>query len=300
MVAKKCKYVLYRILGNDLPPRHKKGQTFKNTLFILKNEPAFEGCEKRWVVNRIVDKKQEAKIIDLLEKYSQPYIHLPFCKDEYDRIDSLDKLAKIIYVNHTNGARNKALCEGRRIADWILPLDGGCFFNRQGWEDMSKAIEAGTDFKYFMLPMTRCRDYAYPLKANFAADIEEKWMLGYKIIQAPTEPQIVFHSSSGDEFDENRGHDCADKAELLWRLGVPGIWDKWGLDKQKDESLKHRSAEFGKFDMAGYVIRLPSGNRRADKNNVLRNINRLQGIDSLINQIEGVSKGWASILTSRK
>ena len=47
------KFVLYRIIGNDLYPRHKKGQTIENLQFILENEPELESCEKRWQESRI-------------------------------------------------------------------------------------------------------------------------------------------------------------------------------------------------------------------------------------------------------
>ena len=56
-------FMLVRIIGNDLEPRHRKGQSFDNALFILNNEPACEGCEKFWIVNRIVDADEEARII---------------------------------------------------------------------------------------------------------------------------------------------------------------------------------------------------------------------------------------------
>src|SRR5690606_32334685 len=38
-------FVLYRIIGNDLPPRHKRGQAIANLRFILEHEPALAGCE---------------------------------------------------------------------------------------------------------------------------------------------------------------------------------------------------------------------------------------------------------------
>jgi hypothetical protein len=69
--------VLYRVLGNDLPPRHEIGQTLSNLRFMLDNEPELEACEKRWVVNRIVDPEQEAAIIALLEERGQHYLHSP-------------------------------------------------------------------------------------------------------------------------------------------------------------------------------------------------------------------------------
>ena len=73
-------FVIYRILGNDLPPRHRKGQTKENLQFILKHEPSLPRCEKRWVVNRIVAREQEEAIITILQDNHQNYIHIPFIK----------------------------------------------------------------------------------------------------------------------------------------------------------------------------------------------------------------------------
>ena len=60
-------FILYRILGNDLPPRHGSRQTLENLRFLLDNEPDFPDLEKRWVVNRIADGEREAELIALLD-----------------------------------------------------------------------------------------------------------------------------------------------------------------------------------------------------------------------------------------
>jgi len=45
--------VLCRIIGNDLVPRHSKGQSHANLSFILENEPDFENCEKLFIVKDV-------------------------------------------------------------------------------------------------------------------------------------------------------------------------------------------------------------------------------------------------------
>lgn len=79
--------VLYRILGNDLPPRHKQGQTLSNLRFILEHEPSFPKTKKYWILNRMVDPANEAAIIKLLKKHNQEYVRVPFEADEYLRQD---------------------------------------------------------------------------------------------------------------------------------------------------------------------------------------------------------------------
>ena len=47
--------VLYRIIGNDLPPRHESGQSLRNLKFILEHESPLDHCQKIFLVNRMVD-----------------------------------------------------------------------------------------------------------------------------------------------------------------------------------------------------------------------------------------------------
>ncbi|KAG0347730.1 hypothetical protein BG004_007068, partial [Podila humilis] len=79
--------VLYRILGNDLPPRHRPGQTLSNVRFILEHEPEFNKTRKFWVLNRIVDPQAEASLIQLLNHHRQEYIKIPFVEEEYLKQD---------------------------------------------------------------------------------------------------------------------------------------------------------------------------------------------------------------------
>jgi hypothetical protein len=77
---------LFRIIGNDLPPRHSPGQTLSNLKFILDHEPDFEGCEKIWILNRLVDPEKENAIIRLLDIHRRSYIRIPFDWDEYRQL----------------------------------------------------------------------------------------------------------------------------------------------------------------------------------------------------------------------
>lgn len=80
-------FLLYRIIGNDLPPRHKEGQTLSNLHFILEHEPSFPNTRKIFVLNRISDPNTEAAIIQLLEQYHMEYIRIPFVEHEYQQLD---------------------------------------------------------------------------------------------------------------------------------------------------------------------------------------------------------------------
>ena len=73
------KFMLYRTIGNDLPPRHEIGQSYENVKFILENEEDHPELSKGWILNRIVNKTEERRIEDLLIQHNQIY-HILTCK----------------------------------------------------------------------------------------------------------------------------------------------------------------------------------------------------------------------------
>lgn len=267
-------FVLYRILGNDLYPRHKPGQTRENLAFLLEHEPQLECCEKRWVVNRIFDPEQEAAAIRLLRDHGQTYLHLPFDWDAYaragwdragfpegaslqsetfsqlkepqrTRAETKARRLKNLYVMNNNGARNVALREGRTVAKWVLPWDGNCFLTSNAWEHIRAAVTRRPHFKYFIVPMTRVAHNGLLLEPNF-------------VPQGGEEPQILFRRDASEEFDEAHPYGRRPKVELFWRLGVPGDWDTWH-DDPWDLPRPQHAAEAGQFGRAGWVARLGSG-----------------------------------------
>lgn len=268
-------FVLYRIIGNDLPPRHKSGQALENLRFILENEAELEHCSKRWIVNRIIDRTQLRAIVRLLKKHHQLFQIIPFhmheyrdaewklddfpepgfvLKGRYQDMEHDDQLraeahmrsAKTLYVANNNGARNVALNEGRELAKWVLPWDGNCFLTRDAWRKVREAIVDRPYLKYFCVPMARFANNRQLVKKAFeaAAAIEE--------------PQIVFRRDVDEVFDERIPYGRRPKVELLWRLGVPGPWDEW-VDDIWDRPRPKRSKDAGAFGQAGWVAKLQSG-----------------------------------------
>ena len=51
------KFLIIRILGNDLEGLHGSNQTLTNLKFTLENEPNFNNVDKVYLLNRIYDKK---------------------------------------------------------------------------------------------------------------------------------------------------------------------------------------------------------------------------------------------------
>lgn len=267
-------FVLYRIIGNDLYPRHAKGQSRENVRFILDNEPVLENCEKRWIVNRIVDPAEERSIIDLLDSHGQQYVRIPFDHREYGRIgwdesvlphpdflesDRFTRLGplesnrlisalyrlKNNYVMNNNGARNAALRDGRNRAKWVLPWDGNCFVPASAWRAIRLGVKERPFLKYFVVPMQRMLDNAELLREDFQPYPVE-------------EPQLIFRSDAAESFNESFCYGRRPKVELFWRLGITGKWNSW-KDDPWDQARLPLSDEAFQYGATGWVARMFSG-----------------------------------------
>ncbi|HRQ57809.1 MAG TPA: alginate lyase family protein [Azoarcus taiwanensis] len=295
-------FVLYRIIGNDLHPRHRIGQSRENLRFILEHEPPLPGCEKRWIVNRIVAPEEELQITELLTSHAQEYIHIPFIAEEYrnigwdfDALPTPDFLAskafrelspeqqdrariaayrlKNLYMMNNNGARNTALRDGRDRAKWVLPWDGNCFITAQAWRDIVADVTARPYLKYFAVPMERMLYNADLLRDDYRPNPVE-------------EPQLLFRCDAAEEFNEAFPYGRRPKVELFWRLGIPGSWDRW-KDDPWDQPRRAKSEEASQFGVAGWVARMFSGMNELEaadqKSFINRGLKRQQAIVSTLN-----------------
>jgi hypothetical protein len=282
-------FVLYRIIGNDLYPRHAKGQSRENLRFILDNESPFEGCEKRFVVNRIIDPSEEERIIGLLDKHGYSWMRLPFNWKEYQALHwdidgvpvqyapytkqfrrlSTNQKNRVMmriyrhknnYVINNNGARNAALREGRKFAKWVMPWDGNCFLTDRAWEEILSRICAQPEIPYHIVPMARITDNRDLLHPECYPPAED-------------EPQIVFRRDTELEFDSEYFYGRRPKVELLWRLGVPGNWDTWMVEPW-DLPCPDYAEQAGCFEWAGWVARLFSGQKVLETNTELKTLIR--------------------------
>lgn len=275
-------FALCRVIGNDLVPRHKAGQSQENVRFILENEPEFENCTKLWILNRIFDPENEAALIALLERHGQSYERIPFSPDTFQTVGfdfetfedpmifadgSLDPLddetkAKIIgqsyrarnaYVMNNNGARNAALELCLRHAKWALPFDGNCYFTQGAWDAFSADVVANRDKRYLVVPMARMQDNAD--------------LLGDDCTPNPTEePQLAFRCDAPLRFDEAHPYGRRPKVELFLHLGIEGPWQKWPLEAF-DAPPRKVSPEGYRVGSAGWVARLFSGQGKLEKDN---------------------------------
>ncbi len=307
-------FALYRIIGNDLHPRHKKRQSRENLRFILENEPDFENCEKRFIINRIIDQNEEQAIIKLLKDHKREYIQIRFNPDEYRKIgfdtdcfpepgylsskkfEAFDNIKKDRataaiyrlknnYVMNNNGARNAALRDGRRRAKWVLPWDGNCFITTKAWERIHTDVTASPHLKYFVVPMARVLDNTQLLSKGFApAPVEE--------------PQIIFRNDAKEEFNKAFCYGRRPKVELFWRLGVPGKWDHWPEDDPWDQKRLPESIEARQFGVAGWVARLFSGMKDLELENkqsiTKRVLARNEAIITTLNHVDTMVAGMSN------
>ena len=272
-------FALWRIIGNDLVPRHRKGQSRDNVAFILKHESQFPNCSKHWLLNRIYDPDEEAAIIALLEQHNQSYRRIEFDFREYAKqpldLDTLPEALRSLgsgafgprkqskletrflrhknnYAMNSNSARNTALSLGRRTAKWVLPWDGNCFVTDDGWESIQAAVTKQPFLPYFIVPMARITENTIVLKD--------------KVPPATEEPQIIFRCDAEEMFDERFPYGRRPKVELLWRLGIPGIWDRYIMEPF-DLPRPALARQAYQYAQAGWVARLSSGAAQLETGN---------------------------------
>jgi len=278
MQAQADTFVLTRVIGNDLVPRHAEGQSLANLRFILDHEPPLEGCEKRFVVNRVLDNATRAAILAELKARGAAFSVIPFDWDAFARTGYDDGAfppgffqsaafealteearqralvrtyaAKNRYVMNNNGARNSALAEGRERAKWVLPWDGNCFVTGTAWAEIRAAVAAARDARYLIVPMARVTDNARLLEPGFRPEAAE-------------EPQVIFRADAEEAFDDRQVYGRRPKVELFCRLGVKGPWDVWRLDAW-DTPPRPVSPEAHRVAQGGWVARLYSGQTQAE------------------------------------
>lgn len=305
-------FALIRIIGNDLYPRHKIGQSRENVTFILENEPSLDCCRKVWILNRIFDLDELSKLTTLLQKHNQEYHIIPFVEEEYKKVSidyslhtsenflqskEFEKLGntakqrvlvsmlrlKNNYVMNNNGARNYALNLGKTIAKWTMPWDGNCFINKDSWNAIKKNVLEEPYLKHFLVPMARITSNELLLNDNYMPNAIE-------------EPQIIFRQDSNEQFNEEYSYGRRPKVELFWRLGIPGVWDTF-KDDPWDPPRLARSKEANQFGVAGWTTRLFSGmaeqetqdNKGSSNRNSARQlaiVSAIDHIDNLLNIVE--------------
>lgn len=298
-------FALVRIIGNDLPPRHATGQSRANLTFLLETEAEADlaDCTRLWIVNRIVDPKEEAAIIAVLDAHGQTYRRIPFVLDDYakrpldlstfptaqylhskayhdrpeverDRAIAQTYRWRNAYAMHNNGGRNAALEFGIETgAKWVLPFDGNCLTTTEDWSRFRSDLAAAPQgTRYAVVPMARLGSNDHALAPLTPDDAVE-------------EPQIAFRCDAPLRFDEAFPYGRRPKVELLTRLDVRGPWDGWRLDPW-DLSAGRTDPESHRVVRAGLTRRLASGRSDLEQ----------EGVASLLGRGTARNAGILSVL----
>lgn len=200
------KVSIWRIIGNELPPRDTPGSRLSVLRTILTEESELPGAVKWFYLNRIVNPDQLAGVVQLLNEFKANYVCMPF-----DKKAAINFRTFLLAGVAINKARNEAIAHGHAISDWSVILDGDCFFELSDWDKLyTHMLE--TNSKYVSIP--HCR---------VGSD-----KLG--------EPMLAFRKDSSERFDESRPFAQQDKVELLLRLGHSKIPLSGHLDIEGDKT----------------------------------------------------------------
>lgn len=136
--------VLYRLIGNDMPPLESEGQLLRNTLYALRNEPThLPNTRRRWILNRVLSndtvRALRESILDTQNYKTEDILVLPFDKDVMCGLPS--ELLRLLYRTNQNAARNAAFRHAQRDGfEWILVFDGNGFVTRDTWSHIAGAL----------------------------------------------------------------------------------------------------------------------------------------------------------------
>jgi hypothetical protein len=288
----------YRILGNSVGDLHVNDQAYTNLIHIVQHETMFHDVDKWFVINRLVNKSDQKKIIEYLEEHQLNYEVIDFNIDEYKQIGydfgvlpdssfwfqkknnwtnlvaniSIRK-QKNSYLMNNNGARNFALRHGKARHKWTMPWDGNCFLSDNQFAELDENFRKEASLKYICTPMERLIDNS-DVTANSKAS------------NAVEEPQISFRYDAKEMFNEDYVYGNKPKVELFKRLDYPGKWDEYKMLYPWEEFMVDASTEAGQYAEGASVFRLSAGNSEAVNSVANRANTRVKGIADTIDRVE--------------
>lgn len=195
-------FLFCRILGNELPPRDKPNSRLESLRYILNHE-ILENRDNLWIINHIHDPILLEKTINLLGEYSQNYTVLTFDKNHYQSLKTRNE--KICYAININEARNHGLKIGQQTHDFVVSLDGDCFFTPDLWDVVQKNITLDQKLN----------------PRQYYAVITKRLLQSNKNINnlPDEEPMLIFRNDADIYFDPTIPFGQNPKVKLLQKLG---------------------------------------------------------------------------------
>ena len=198
------RYMIARIVGNELPPRDYPGSKLRALHRILQYGP-YESCEHLWVINHLFDEHYRKKVIQLLDDHGQRYLELKFDPSAYVALPTPQD--RLRYAINVNEARNIAVRYSQRSCEFTVCLDQDCFFTRELWAEVAAGIEADqriSNRRYYGVMMKRITDEGEIASLDGLSN---------------EEPNVIFRHDAERLFDPDIPFGQNDKIELLNALG---------------------------------------------------------------------------------
>lgn len=241
--------VICRVLGNELPPRDSVGSRLPILNSILEAEPEFKGVVKLFIINRVLDAGLANSYSNILEEQGYPYFSIPFNKSTEPNYSSM--VSTGIDLNY---ARNLGIDIGLNFANWVVILDGDCFFTEADWNPVAEAIVAD-NYDNLSIPHVR----------------RGTSKLG--------EPMLAFSYRSNYRFDTNLAFGDRDKLDLLIQLGHDPTPLSGHLRISGDKTL-----------LVGKVNHIPTGSAIVENDVFKRTNARKESITKLIDRYRQLIK----------
>lgn len=140
---------IFRIIGNENPPRDSVGSRLRVLEHILQKEPELVGVDKFYVINRIHDIQFRRSLCELLDNYSAKYITISLNRGWV--LKAADERERICRAIAINAAKNTAVNFGKWTSRYSVILDGDCLFDVDGWVKVEQAMKADTH-QYLSIP----------------------------------------------------------------------------------------------------------------------------------------------------
>ena len=239
---------VWRIIGNEMPPRDLPGSRIHTLKHILDREARLIGTERLWFLNRILDDDYRRQVVGLLDDYLQPYFSVPFDRTLEPTVDNMGGPG----IN-LNAARNLAISLGHAVSPWCVVLDGDCFFETEkDWEAVLTEMRSGA-FKYLSIPSQRMGGSA----------------LG--------ESMLAFHYTSDLRFNEALRFGDREKLDLLFRLG-----------HDKTPNSNHLKVSGNLTKVVGKVVHYSTGSAEVEGRTISRMNARTESLKQLADRLTAI------------
>ncbi|GJP63743.1 hypothetical protein CLOP_g20793 [Closterium sp. NIES-67] len=221
------RFVLYRMIGNDIPPLQCAGQLYENALYALQHEPRrLAGCRRVWVVNNVVNETAERRVVRALKAHGYGDEDIIVRRVNYTHVAQLPHDQWGAAVSAQNEARNAMLEHGRAAGvRWILPWDGNQFVTREAWHRIVAAADRyeAQGITVFKVAMVKVQSLQQPAWLNASS------LFRHIRPHAPGqwESQVAFRNDSSHHFKQGVAYGEANKLEALIRICGSGCYWHW-------------------------------------------------------------------------